>query len=132
MSRCPDYYITSDGREFWEFFRDSCHSVIEEYYLLNQSQCHAIESACEYLYRAGIKTPDPVDDIRKAFRLIDRAIGMEATKEAKKQAATIINEVVGVVMLERAKKIIGNPGMNRLDPIVTAWGAINTIESETS
>lgn len=118
---CPDYYITSDGREFWEFFRDSCHSVIDEYCILNQSQCHAIESACEYLYRSGIKTQDPIDDIRKAFSLIDRAIGMEATPEAKKQAVAIINEVVGVVILERARKMIG-VGVTKADPIrIALW-----------
>lgn len=123
MSECPEYYRVSDGREFWEFFRDECHTVIEEYCLLNQSQCHAIESACEYLYRAGVKTVDPSDDIHKAFRLIDRAVGMEEDKDSRKQCEAIISEIIGKVMLERARKLISEKPQS--DPHRTVWGKID-------
>lgn len=120
MSKCPDYYITSDGREFWEFFRDECHKIIDEYCILNRSQSHALESACEYLFRAGIKTVDPCDDIRKAFSLIDRIMGMETIEDSKKKVAGCVCEVIGRVMLECAKKMIAKADANQVDPIRTA------------
>ena len=124
MSKCPDYYITSDGREFWEFFRDECHEIIDEYCIMNRSQSHALESACEYLFRAGSKTVDPCDDIRKAFNLIDRIMGMETLEDSKKIVTECVHGTVGRVVLERAKKIIAKAYANQVDPIRTAWGTI--------
>ena len=123
MSKCPEYYRVSDGREFWEFFRDECHEIISDYCILNNSQSHALEAACEYLFRAGTKTVDPRDDVAKAFRLIDRIMSMESQDDARKMVTGCIREVVGCVLLERAKKIVTNTQL--ADPIVTAWGQID-------
>ena len=123
MSKCPEYYRASDGREFWEFFRDDCHEIMDEYFILNPSQSHALESACEYLFRAGIKTVDPRTDVAKAFCLFDRIMSMESQDDVKKNVTRCIREVVGCVLLERAKKhVIITP---LADPIVTAWGRID-------
>lgn len=124
MSKCPDYYITSDGREFWEFYRDECHEIIDEYCILNRSQSHALESACEYLFRAGIKTVDPCDDIRKAFSLINRIMSMKAIEDSKRIVTGCVREVIGCVAIERAKKITSKADANQVDPIRTAWGTV--------
>ena len=129
--QCPEYYRTSDGREFWEFYRDECVPAIVEIDLFSPSQLHATEAACEYLFRAGVKTIDPKPDILKAFRLIERAIGMTLeTKEplVKKMVADMISETVGRVMIERMRKIVGH--FPHADPIVTAWGRIDQAEQD--
>lgn len=126
--KCPEYYRTSGGREFWEFFRDECYPAIVETYLFSPSQTHALESACEYLFRAGVKTIDLKADILKAFSLIERAIDMEADAEAKRLVAAMISETVGRVMLERMRKIVGPFPL--ADPIVTAWGRIDAVEKD--
>lgn len=123
MSECPEYYRVSDGRELWEFFRDECHPIITDYCLLDYSQCHALESACEYLYRAGVKDNNPENDVRKAFRLIDRIMSMEGNEDAKKMATGCIREVVGCVLLERARKIVAN--VPQADPYKTVWGTVD-------
>ena len=124
MSKCPDYYITSDGREFWEFYRDECNPIEDEYCITNRSQSHALESACEYLFRAGVKTVDPCDDIRKAFSLIERINNMETgNANAKTSLNGCVREIIGCVMLERAKKLISKA--DYADPIRTAWGTVN-------
>lgn len=60
----PDWYKLADwdGRAFWEFYRDECAPIVAE--RLNDGQKHALQSACEHLFRRGFKG-DERDDLQK-------------------------------------------------------------------
>ncbi len=60
-SQAPSYYVGRTGREAWD--------EIEEYKLNYNRGC-----AWKYLVRAGRKTSDPRDDLRKAIACIEREI----------------------------------------------------------
>lgn len=123
MSECPSYYRVSDGREFWEWYRDECTPELD---LFNHDQAHALESACEYIFRAGRKTPNPIEDFRKASRLIQRVIFIEQSVQGVTEVETTISVVIGkVVQAKIAAEIAEKPKtVDLTDPIVTAWGAI--------
>jgi hypothetical protein len=57
----PDYYIGADGSQAWD--------AIENWGLNYNLGC-----AWKYIVRAGRKTPDPREDLRKAIRCIERQI----------------------------------------------------------
>lgn len=57
----PSYYVGKTGAPAWD--------AIEEYGLNYNRGC-----AWKYLVRAGRKTPDPRDDLRKAIACIEREI----------------------------------------------------------
>ena len=65
---CPDYYRLVDGREFWEFYRDECAPLVAD--KLNDGEKHALQSACEHLFRAGLKGSLD-DDLDKASWWLD-------------------------------------------------------------
>lgn len=123
MSQCPEYYMLPDGREFWEWYRDECTPELD---LFNHDQAHALESACEYIFRAGRKAPNPIDDFRKASRLIQRVIFIEQSVQGVTEVETTISIVIGkVVQAKMAAEIAEKPKtVDLTDPIVTAWGAI--------
>jgi len=123
MSECPSYYVVADGREFWEWYRDECTPELD---LFNHDQAHALESACEYIFRAGRKTPNPVDDFRKASRLIQRVVFIEQSVQGVTEVEATISIVIGkVVQAKIAAEIAEKPKtVDLTDPIVTAWGAI--------
>jgi hypothetical protein len=99
--------VVADGREFWEWYRDECTPELD---LFNHDQAHALESACEYIFRAGRKTSNPVDDFRKASRLIQRVEDIEESDTAKVEAATAISIVIGkVVQAKIAAEIAEKP-----------------------
>lgn len=58
---CPSYYRLAawDGREFWEFFRDECSPLVAD--ALNDGEKHALQSACEHLFRRDLKAGDDGD-----------------------------------------------------------------------
>lgn len=121
MSECPSYYRVADGREFWEWYQCECSPLLGSKF--DYDQAHALESACEYIFRAGRKTPNPVEDFRKASRLIDRIIKIGGSKI---ELSETISQVIGkVVQAKIAAEIAEKPKtVDLTDPIVTAWGAI--------
>lgn len=123
MSTCPNYYRTSDGREFWEWYRAECTPITKN--TLDQDQAHALQSAAEYIFRAGRKTPSPVDDFRKASSLIERVVGLAKDKIDQEMVKVVVSRVVGLVVMEKmAAEIAEKPKtVDLTDPIVTAWGA---------
>lgn len=57
----PSYYVGADGSPAWDF--------LENFNLNYNRGC-----ALKYLVRAGRKTPDPRDDLRKAIACLAREI----------------------------------------------------------
>ena len=55
----PEYYVGKSGQDVTDF-------------LLDFDVPHLKASAIEYIVRAGVKTEDPTDDIRKAIRNLER------------------------------------------------------------
>lgn len=60
MMGTPDYYLLADwdGREFWEFYRDECMPLVAG---LQDGEKHALASACEHLFRRGLKGDERQD-----------------------------------------------------------------------
>lgn len=130
MSKCPDYYITSDGREFWQFYRDECVPTILEYYPMELSQVHALQSACEYLFRAGRKSHETqAQDVAKAYSLIQRMRAISTNEDQKNTVESVVAETIGKVILERFRvefdQTTCKPDDDYADPIRTAWGTVN-------
>lgn len=61
MSATPHYYLGADGSQAWD--------SIENYGLNYNRGC-----AWKYIVRAGRKTPDPREDLRKAIHCLEREI----------------------------------------------------------
>ena len=122
---CPDYYRTADGREFWQWYRDQVIPVIADEF--NHSQHHALQSACEYLFRAGVKTSSPLDDYRKAFSLIERVISISDDQgDYTAEIASFIETAVGKVMFAKMRKEVEHQSkaVSLTDRIETVWGTI--------
>jgi hypothetical protein len=124
MSQCPSYYIVADGLEFYQWYADQCTPIVRN--RLTYDQAHALESACEYIFRAGRKTPNPVEDMRKAVSLIERIDRLEDAYADSDDIARTISIVIGkVTQAKMAAEIAEKPKtVDLTDPIVTAWGAI--------
>ena len=125
MSDCPSYYRTADGREFWQWYYDKVESVISDEF--NQAQHHALNSACEYIFRAGIKTASPVDDYRKALSLIERVTSISEDRgDEILEIASFIETVIGKVMLAKMRKEVSEKPktVGQSQPIETIWGQI--------
>ena len=127
MSECPDYYKTIYKNEFHEFYAEYCGREARS---LSDGQKHALQSACEYIFRAGVKTPDPCEDHGKALNLINRIYRLGNSGLSTSEEERIVERVIGIVMVcrlqtdlshARAKEIVKSV----MDPIVTAWGKID-------
>lgn len=59
----PSYYVGNDGSTVWDF---------EDAFDLSRRRSDAVE----YIVRAGRKTPDPREDLRKAVTCIEREIAL--------------------------------------------------------
>ncbi len=125
MNECPAYYRVADGCEFWEWYRDECSPELD---LFNHDQAHALESACEYIFRAGRKTPNPVDDFRKASRLIQRVVFIEQSVQGLTEVETTISIVIGkVVQAKIAAEIAEKPKtVDLTDPYRDYWTTVET------
>jgi hypothetical protein len=124
MSLCPSYYRVPDGREFYQWYAETVTPLVRND--LDHDKAHALASACEYIYRAGRKTPSPVEDFRKASRLIERIMELcDETDDEDGITETISLAIGRVVQLKMAAEIAEKPKtVDLTDPIVTAWGAI--------
>lgn len=123
MSQCPSYYYTASGMQFYQFYASNCTPIVHE---LTQDQSHALASASEYIFRAGRKTANPIDDFRKAKDLILRIIKLPNEKLTTSETEDLISKVIGqVVRCKIEAEIAEKPNtVDLTDPIVTAWGAI--------
>jgi hypothetical protein len=96
MSECPSYYRTANGREFWEVYSTFCQFGKTKD--LTHDQAHALASACEYLFRAGRKTPDPREDFRKALSLIRRVYLIQNPNMDSGLVEDVVYKVLGWVV----------------------------------
>jgi|688.fasta_scaffold431704_3 hypothetical protein len=125
MNECPAYYRVADGREFWEWYRDECTPDLD---LFCHDQAHALESACEYIFRAGRKTANPVDDFRKASSLIQRVVNFEKTEHSKAGTRNVVSLIIGkVVQAKIAAEIAEKPKtVDLTDPYRAYWTTVET------
>lgn len=80
---CPVYYQLAGGREFWQFYLDVVEPNIREFKLHPSAQ-HALESACEYVFRNGFKGNEYTSDVyRKVYSLIERIYKIQAGDELR-------------------------------------------------
>jgi hypothetical protein len=108
---CPDYYRLADwdGRQFWEFYRDECEPIVR--FDLHDGEKHALQSACEHLFRRGFKA-DKAEDVEKyrwwlgvllhGFQPDDSVVLAEEHAENKMRS---IVRVLALVELRRLQKI---------------------------
>lgn len=124
---CPEYYKTVWKNEFYQFYALFCGREARQ---LTPDQAHALQSACEYIFRAGVKTPDPRDDYRKALDLITRVYTLENSGLSTGEEEAIVERVIGIVMRCKMQTALMPAGESLeetavTDPIITAWGKIN-------
>jgi hypothetical protein len=124
MSECPAYYRLANGSEFWDYYAVMCTPHIQS--VLCYDQAHALASACEYIFRAGRKTPNPIDDFRKAHSLIMRVESLIGEDDDREAAIEMVSRIIGIVVQAKiVAEIAEKPKtVDLTDPIVTAWGAI--------
>jgi hypothetical protein len=132
---CPDYYRLnpSDGREFYEFYHEECAPLVRD--KLNDSEKHALQSACEHLFRRGLKD-DETQDITKfrwwlslcitAFQPDDSGFEFADYCDLIEKTVT---PVLALVELRRLQKIgewaeVGP--ITKYETTKTAWGPVET------
>jgi len=69
VSSEPDYYRLADGRYFWQFYAQECAPLVAD--KLNDGEKHALQSACEHLFRRGLKE-SAFADMQKARWWLNR------------------------------------------------------------
>jgi hypothetical protein len=132
---CPDYYqlADSDGREFWEFYRDECTPIVAD--KLNDGEKHALQSACERLFRRGLKG-DEAEDLQKYRWWLSKLItgfqpdnSEETPSDYKAAVERAIVPVLALVELRRTQKIgvwAEFGPRSSLEHITTVWGPVET------
>jgi hypothetical protein len=128
---CPDYYLlaASDGREFWEFYRDECTPIVAD--KLNDGEKHALQSACEHLFRRGLKG-DEASDLEKYRWWLWKCMSGFQPDESKdefsdyaKAVQRSIIPVLALVELRRTQKLgvwAEFGPRSSLEHISTVWG----------
>jgi hypothetical protein len=126
VSKCPDYYLTIEGKEFWKWYLDNISPPIEDE--LNIAQHHALSSACEYIFRAGVKTKDPQDDYRKAMSLLSRLYEIsDGRGDAMHEIITLVETAIGRVMIEKMRKVTAEkPEIVSRQIYETIWGQVKS------
>ena len=126
MSECPSYYRVADGREFWEWYAERCTPIARN--RLTYDQSHALASACEYIFRCGRKTPNPLDDMRKASSLIGRIYRAKEPFDSNDGLEKHISHVIGLVVQEKiAVEIAEKPKtVDLTDPYRACWTGVET------
>ena len=107
----PDYYLLADwdGREFWEFYRDECEPIVR--FDLVDGEKHALASACEHLFRRGLKGEEREDLEKYRWWLNnllygyqpDHSVLLVQEHAAKKKRAIV--QVLALVELRRQQKL---------------------------
>lgn len=101
---CPSYYRVASGAEFWEFYRDMIEPHVRD--VLCPASQHALQSACEYVFRNGRKPNElQSENWQKVAALIRRAYSINSgDREAMRNASNAIATAVGFTAIERAFK----------------------------
>lgn len=100
---CPEYYKTVHKNEFHQFYSEFC---ARESRVLSDGQKYALQSACEYIFRAGVKTPDPTQDYGKAHDLINRIYKLNNSGLSLSEEVRIVERVIGIVTVCKMKTIL--------------------------
>jgi hypothetical protein len=107
---CPDYYMLADwdGRELWEMLRDECIPLMQG---LEVGEKHALLSACEHLYRRGLKSDEAADLAKYRWWLNNLLSGYQPDDSEQSQAEyrdvleRQIVPVLALVELRRMQKL---------------------------
>jgi hypothetical protein len=103
----PDYYLLADwdGREFWEFYRDECEPIVR--FELLDGEKHALASACEHLFRRGLKGSEADDLAKYRWWLNNLLHGYQADDSVdlgEEHAAKKKRAIVGVLALVEMRR----------------------------
>lgn len=151
MSDEPDYYRLADGRYFWQFYAQECAPFVS--CTLNDGEKHALQSACEHLFRRGFKG-STYEDTQKARWWLNRCCtGFKGDDDVlhdyAHEIARKIAPVIALVECRRMQKMgalklpadmlgvsLVNAETEPSEPEVviphqTAWGAVAEIGAET-
>ena len=130
---CPAYYLLPDGREFFQFYHDECTPLVR--YRLNTSEQHALQSACEHLFRRGLKD-DETQDVIKFRWWLSRCLTAfqddESSKTPQEYTASVsrlVMPVLALVELRRLQKLgqwaeLGPK--TKYETTQTVWGTVET------
>jgi hypothetical protein len=107
---CPDYYRLADwdGRELWEFLRDECLPMVGR---LEDGEKHALLSACEHLFRRGLKGKEDDDLTKYRWWLNNLLSGYqpdrsdESAAEYRDRLEREIAPVLALVEMRRMQKL---------------------------
>lgn len=140
--KAPSYYILADGREFDQFYDDECRPLVQ--HKLTDGQKHSLQSACEHLFRRGLKS-DEESDLAKyrwwlsrcltSYRL-DREV--DRHEDHVEKITRFITPVLALVEFRRNQKLrnwknllpaISNES-SKLELIPTAWGGVESFHPE--
>lgn len=107
----PDYYTLSDGRGFIDFFEQELFVLVCDD--LDTLEISRVESACEHLFRRGMKPGEPESaDQAKAEWWLRQAENhfvnnnMEFIASVRsREFARIMKPVMAMIEWERAKKL---------------------------
>jgi hypothetical protein len=104
----PDYYLLADwdGREFWEFYRDECEPIVR--FELLDGEKHALTSACEHLFRRGMKGNEDSDLAKYRWWLNNLLHGYQADDSVdlgEEHAAKKKRAIVGVLALVELRRM---------------------------
>jgi hypothetical protein len=126
MNECPNYYRLANGSEFWDYYATECTPHVQS--VLCYDQAHALASACEYIFRAGRKTPNPIDDFRKAHSLIMRVESLIGEDDDREAAIELVSKIIGIVVQAKiVAEIAEKPKtVDLADPYQWAWTGVET------
>lgn len=138
----PDYYLLHDGREFDQFYHEECEPLVR--FDLRDGQKHALQSACEHLFRRGLKS-DEESDLEKYRWWLTRCLTayrddneVELHGDHVEHMSRKITPVLALVEFRRNQKLrnwknllpsISNES-SKLELIPTAWGGVESFHSE--
>lgn len=140
---CPEYYRLADGLEFDQFYDDECRPLVQN--KLADGQKHSLQSACEHLFRRGLKS-DEASDLTKyrwwlsrcltAYRL-DREV--DKHEDHVEKITRYIVPVLALVEFRRNQKLRNWKNLlsavsnehSKQEQIPTLWGSVESLHVES-
>ena len=130
---CPEYYRLhpADGREFFQFYHDECTPLVAD--KLNDSEKHALQSACEHLFRRGLKGSES-EDLEKYRWWLNNLLHCYQPDDSRYSAAEYrdklereITPVLALVELRRQQKLgvwaaLGPMTPQDVPALIPDWG----------
>jgi len=132
----PNYYLLHplDGREFYQFYAEECSPLVAD--KLNDHEKHALQSACEHLFRRGLKD-DETQDVIKFRWWLSRCLKAFQPDDSDMEHADYVDKlerditpVLALVELRRLQKLgewaeLGPK--TKYETTQTAWGPVETL-----